>query len=274
MVNAAIFQMSIDLGQPVLNKQKIINCAERTEADLLVFPECANSGYAFSSREEALAHAELIPGPFVDSLITVARAKGCYLAVGILEKDGTELRNTALLVTTEGEVHIYRKTHLPHLGADRFVTPGNQLPLFSTGLGAVGLVICYEWRFPEVARCLALQGADLLIGLSNWPREAMATPTIMLPARAVENHVWIISANRVGRERDSDFIGRSMIIAPDGNAVATLENSREGVVSADMDLSLSRKKHLIKKPKEYEIDLFRDRCPFLYRTIVRETEHD
>lgn len=274
MVRAAVVQMDIHLGQPILNKERILGYAESTPADLLVFPECANSGYSFTSREEAMPHADSVPGPFTDALLAVARQKGRTIAVGILEKDGAELRNTAVLVTPRGNLHIYRKTHLPYLGVDRFVVPGTRLSLFETAFGSVGMIVCYEWRFPEVARTLSLQGADLLIGLSNWPQGAIVTPTLLLPARAAENHIWVVSANRVGIEKDSEFIGKSTIIAPGGEVVASSQVRREDVVSEDLDLSLSKVKRFVRKPKEYEIDLFKDRRPNLYRVITREDNHD
>lgn len=266
--------MDIELGNPLLNRERIVGFAEKTEVDLLVFPECANSGYAFSSREDAYLHAETIPGPLTDALQSVARKRGRNIAVGILEKDGADLRNSAVLVSQDGSLHCYRKTHLPYLGVDRFISPGNELPIFTTEFGKVGMIICYEWRFPEVARVLSLQGADLLLGLSNWPQGAIVTPTLLLPARAAENHVWVVSANRVGFEEGIQYVGKSMIIAPSGEIAAQPETRREEVISAIVDLSLSRSKKFIKKPKEYEIDLIQDRRPGLYGTILRETYHD
>jgi len=262
--------MDVALGQTELNQQRILELARQTPADLVVFPECATSGYAFASREEGLAHAQTIPGPFVDSLVALAREKDRCLAVGILEKAGTGLHNSAVLITGQGEVHVYRKTHLPSLGVDRVVDPGDSLPLFSTPWGRVGLVICYEWRFPEVARSHALRGADLLIGLSNWPRGARVIPTLLLPARAAENRVWIASANRVGDEGGSQFIGKSAIIDPEGNLAAQMDGPQEGATIHEMDLSLSREKLMVKKPGVYQIDLFGDRRPELYESIGLE----
>lgn len=270
MVKAAAVQMDIQLGQTDLNKERILAYAQNTPADLLVFPECANSGYCFNSLEEALPHAEVVPGPFTDSLLAIARDMGRSLAVGILEKEGTALRNTALLATPEGNLHVYRKSHLPYLGVDRFVTPGSELPLFQTAFGRVGMIICYEWRFPEVARSMSLQGADLLIGLSNWPEGAVVIPTLLMAARAAENHVWIVSSNRVGIEQGSKFIGKSMIIDPVGQIIASPSECNEAVVSADMDLSISKAKRFVRKPKEYEIDLFKDRRPDLYGAVTQE----
>lgn len=272
MVKAAAVQMDIALAQTEHNKQRILEYAAGTDADLVAFPECSNSGYVFESPEEALPHAETVPGPFVDELTRVARDKRRCLAVGILENEGGELRNTALFITAQGQVHVYRKSHLPFLGVDRFVVPGGELPLFSTDWGKVGLLICYEWRFPEMARCLALAGADVIVGLSNWPQKAMVYPSHLVPARAAENHLWIVSSNRVGEERGTTFVGRSAVIGPDGQAAASLDGAKEGAAIAEMDLSIARNKHLVYRPGEYELDLFQDRHPDLYAEIVRGSE--
>lgn len=274
MVKAAAVQMDVALARPEDNKANILKLARETQADLVVFPECANSGYAFTSIKEALPYADPIPGPFVDQLVAVAKEQGRCLAVGLLEKQGSKLYNSAVFITGQGEVHLYRKTHMPFIGLDRFATPGDSLGLFDTPLGKVGLAICYEWRFPEVARCLALKGADLLIGLSNWPSGAVVIPTVLLPARAAENRVWIVSSNRVGTERGVEFIGRSAIIDPNGNFAANLDGPAEGVIQAELDLSLAHNKRMVKIPGEYEVDLWEDRCPSLYAATARECQHD
>lgn len=273
MVTAAVVQMDVLLGRNPENQARILDLAGRTEADLVVFPECANSGYAFDSAQEAMPYAETIPGPFVDQLLAVAQAERRFLALGMLEKDGDTLYNSAVLLTPEGAVHVYRKTHLPFIGLDRFVTAGDSLGLFDTSLGKLGLAICYEWRFPEVARSLALQGADLLLGLSNWPGGALVIPTVLVPARAVENRVWIVSSNRVGLERGNRFIGRSAIIAPDGRPAAALDDVEDGVAVASLDLDLAANKHLAKIPGAYEIDLWQDRRPALYGAVTGEKAH-
>ncbi|MCB2227833.1 MAG: carbon-nitrogen hydrolase family protein [Desulfarculaceae bacterium] len=265
--------MDVALGRLDENRAEILRLASETEADLVVFPECASSGYVFDSAEEAMPYAETVPGPFVDELIALAKAKKRNLAVGLLEKHEGKLYNSAVLITSQGETHLYRKTHMPFIGLDRFTVPGENLGLFDTPLGKVGLAICYDWRFPELARCLALQGADILIGLSNWPTGAVVIPTLLLPARAAENRVWVVSSNRVGEERGAQFIGRSAIIDPDGNTVAGLSADKPGVALAELDLSLARDKRLVKIPGEYEVDLWKDRCPSLYGATAREHEN-
>lgn len=273
MVKAAAVQMDVVLARPEENKDRILKLARDTEADLVVFPECANSGYVFISAQEAMPYADTVPGPFVEQLAAVAKERNRCLSVGLLEKDGDTLYNSAVFITGQGQVHLYRKTHMPYVGLDRFVASGDRLDVFDTPLGKVGLAICYDWRFPELARCLALQGADLLIGLSNWPHGAQVIPTVLLPARAAENRVWIVSSNRVGTERGVEFIGRSAIISPDGVILAALDGREEGVALGELDFSVSRNKRLVKKPGEYEVDLWQDRRPSLYGAMRREEEN-
>lgn len=272
MVTAAAVQLDIALGNPAQNKAALLQRIDTVAADLLVFPECANSGYLFASKEEAMPHAEPIPGPFTEALAAAAGRTGRWLAVGLLERAGDRLYNSAVLIGPAGELHRYRKTHLPFLGVDRFVTAGDVLATLDTPFARVGMLICYEWRFPEVARCQALEGAELLLGLSNWPEGARVIPERLLPARAAENRVWIVSANRVGTERGGRYAGLSAVVAPDGAMVSATEE-REEVVIGQVDAPLSRTKKLVRKKGEYEIDLFGDRRPHLYGRIAGEVGH-
>jgi predicted amidohydrolase len=149
------------------------------------------------------------------------------------------------------------------------VTPGDAIETFKTSFARIGILICYEWRFPEVARCMALQGAEVLLGLSNWPQGARVTAEILLPARAAENRVWIVSANRVGTERGAQYVGLSTVLDPDGHGVLGPEGISH-VVKGEIDPKISRTKKLIKQKGEYEIDLFGDRRPSLYRLIAEK----
>jgi predicted amidohydrolase len=184
-----------------------------------------------------------------------------------LEKRNGELRNVAALITPDGNVRTYCKSHLPVLGVDRFVSPGEELPVFDTPVGRIGILICYEWRFPEVARVLALKGAQILAGPTCWPEGARVISELLIPARAAENRVWIVSASRVGSDGKGDYIGKSAILDPEGKTVAQLADT-EAVLTADIDPGAASGKLLVRKPGEYEIDLFADRKPELYPLIA------
>ncbi len=112
----------------------------------------------FDSAEEALPYAEEIPGPSTEALERECRRLGVHAICGLLERDGDTLHNAAILVGPDGLIGSYRKTHLPFLGVDRFVTPGDELNGLRHALGRIGLIICYDLRFPEVTRTLALHG--------------------------------------------------------------------------------------------------------------------
>jgi 5-aminopentanamidase len=269
MVTAAAVQIDIQIGNPLKNKTALLQCIDKVEADLLVFPECANSGYLFNDKAEAMKHAETIPGPFTDTLMAAAVKTERWVAVGLLERQGGDLFNSALLIGPDGELHRYRKTHLPFLGVDRFVTPGDVIETFETPFARLGILICYEWRFPEVARCMVLQGAEVLLGLSNWPQGARVIAEILLPARAAENRVWIVSANRVGTERGAQYVGLSTVLDPDGHGVLGPEGIAH-VAKGEIDPKISRNKKLVKQKGEYEIDLIGDRRPSLYRLIAEK----
>src|SRR5206468_1315110 len=115
-------------------------------AQLLVLPECAIPGYMFDSAEEALPYAEEVPGPSTEALEEACRRLSAWCVCGLLERRGDALYNSAVLVGPEGLTGVYRKTHLPFLGVDRFVVPGDELSVWETPLGRIGVEICYDLR--------------------------------------------------------------------------------------------------------------------------------
>jgi 5-aminopentanamidase len=238
-------------------------------AKLVVFPECALTGYCFRSKEEAAPHAESLPGPASEALAADCRARDVFAIVGLLERGPAgELFNSCLLVGPGGLIAAYRKIHLPYLGVDRFTTPGDR-PFAVHDLGGlrVGINICYDGSFPESARVLTLLGADLVVLPTNWPTGAL--PTVPLThARALENNIFYAAVNRVGEERGFRFIGRSRIIAPDGGLLAEAGPDGEEIVLATIDPALARAKRVIKVPGEHEIDRVADRRPDMYAPLT------
>jgi predicted amidohydrolase len=240
-------------------------------AQMLVLPECAISGYMFDSAEEAQPFAEEIPGPATGALERECRRLGVHVVCGMLERDGDALHNTAVLIGPDGPIGTYRKTHLPFLGVDRFVVPGDELPVFDTPLGRIGLQICYDLRFPEVTRALALKGADIVVHPTNFPLAARIQTEFITRARAAENRVYLLTSNRVGKERSAEFCGWSQIVDPLGVRLAEAGAEEETLLVADVDLERARDKDFV-IPGEYEIYLFGHRRPDLYGTLVEETE--
>jgi predicted amidohydrolase len=271
-MRVAVAQTEPRLGEKERNLEVCVARLEEAAqagAALLVLPECAIPGYMFDSAQEALLFAEEIPGPSTEILEREARRLGAHVVCGLLERDGDVLRNAAVLVGPDGLIGVYRKTHLPFLGVDRFVVAGDELPLFETPLGVIGIEICYDLRFPEATRTLALGGADLVAHPTNFPVAARLQTEFITRARAAENRVYLLTANRIGKERWGEFCGWSQIVDPYGDRLAEASADEEALLIADIDVERARDKDYV-IPGEYELYLFGHRRPELYGPLVQE----
>ncbi len=270
----AVAQIEPQLGE---KERNLAMCVARMEeaaaagAQLLVLPECAIPGYMFDSGEEAMPYAEQIPGPATETLERECARLGLYVVCGLLERDGDALRNAAVLVGPDGLIGSYRKTHLPFLGVDRFVVPGDALPVYETPLGRIGIEICYDLRFPEVTRTLALKGADIVAHPTNFPMAAKIQTELITVARAAENRIYLLTANRVGKERWGEFCGWSQIVDPFGKRLAEADAYEENLLVGEVDVEKARDKDYV-IPGEYELYLFGHRRPELYGALVEETQ--
>jgi len=273
-MQVAVAQIDPQLGE---KERNLAACLARMEeaaaagAQLLVLPECAIPGYMFGSGDEALPFAEEIPGPSTAVLERECARLGLHVVCGLLERDGDALRNAAVLVGPDGLIGTYRKTHLPFLGVDRFVVPGDALPVFDTPLGRIGIEICYDLRFPEVTRTLALQGADMVAHPTNFPMAAKIQTELITVARAAENRVYLLTANRCGKERWAEFCGRSQIVDPYGVRLSETDEYTETLLLGEVDVEKARDKDYV-VPGEYELYLFGHRRPDLYGALVEETQ--
>jgi predicted amidohydrolase len=274
VTRVAVVQLDPKLGEPERNLEV---CLERLEAaaaagaELLVLPECAIPGYMFDSLEEGLAFAEEVPGSSVETLERECARLGMHAVCGLLERDGDRLRNAAVLVGPEGLIGTYWKTHLPFLGVDRFTTAGDELHVWETALGRIGVEICYDLRFPEVTRTLALHGADLVAHPTNFPMAAKVQTEVITLARAAENRIYLLTANRVGKERWGEFCGQSQIVDPYGVRLAEADPTEEVMLVGEVDHEKARDKDYV-IPGEYELYLFGHRRPELYGALVEELQ--
>lgn len=240
---------------------------------LLVLPECAVTGYVYESHDEAQANAQEIPGLATEALEVACGEADLFVVCGLLARDGGELRNRAIVVGPDGILGHYDKTHLPFLGVDRFVTPGEgPLEPFDTPIGKIGIEICYDLRFPEVTRALALAGAEIIAHPTNWPLAARANAEFITRARALENRVFLLTSNRVGIERSAEFCGWSQILDPLGSRLAEADEASEVLLVAEIEPLEARVKDIVPKPGEYEMYLFGDRRPELYGVLVGERD--
>ncbi len=272
-MRVGVAQIEPRLGELEHNRALAVAQLERAAelgCDLVVLPECASSGYVFEGAEEALAFAEEVPGPYTDALASACRRLGLHCVSGMLGREGDVLYNTAVLVGPDGLLGRYRKTHLPFLGVDRFAAAGDELPVFDTPLGRIGLLICYDIRFPEAMRALALRGAELVAHPTNWPLAGVFNAEVLTRARAQESRIFLATANRVGTERYTTFCGWSQVCDPNGDRLVEAGRDDVGVFAADVDLDEARSKALVPIPGVHEMELFADRRPDLYGPLVAE----
>jgi len=275
--NASFLDVAAVQTRPVFgdvpgNVARAVRQAERgaPDAALYVFPELATSGYAFAARAEAKALAETPDArepyaPGLSAFATWARARRAHVIVGFPERDGRLVYNSAALLGPDGRVKdVYSKLHLFDDEKLWFV-PGDRAPRLSrVGTARVGMLICYDWRFPEIWRALALAGADVIAHPSNFvvPRAAQQATLV----RALENRVYVVTANRVGADVRPDralaFTGRSQIAGTDGVALAKAGPTAPRVLVARLDLARARDKRFAGRNH-----LVNDRRPEFYRRL-------
>lgn len=232
--------------------------------DLVVFPECALSGYMFEDRASAAAAAVVARGPELSRLLKTCSSLQLHCVVGLLEERAGLLYNTSRLIGPEGVIGSYDKTHIPQLGLDRFVEPGQgPYEVHDTTLGRIGLQICYDWRFPEVTRTLALKGAELVVMPTCSPVSSRQLADHLPRTRAVENAVFFALANRVGVEGPATFLGHSQVVAPDGERLV-MGGEKPTLLVCDIDPAQARAKCRDQGDGLYRLDIINERRPDLY----------
>ena len=232
------------------------------DSDLLVLPELSNSGYSFSSREHAMRVSESQDnGIFIKLIQTACKKHKMHIVCGFNEREDDRLYNSALLVGPDGMIGKYRKLHL-FLNEKDIFEPGNVgLPVFDIGICKIGILICFDWVFPETWRILALKGADIICHPSNLVIPGLAQRAV--PIQAVMNRVFTVTANRIGTEGELTFTGRSIIANPDGKVVVEASSTEEEVKLVEIDVSLARDKMITERNH-----LFEDRRPKEYSRLV------
>lgn len=238
-------------------------------ADLVVFPECHLSGYGYDSLADGQRQAETLPGPATEAVAAACRRAGAHALFGLLERDGDRLFNSAALVGPKGLVGRYRKMHLPFIGIDRFATPGDLgFPVFDVAGARVGALICFDFSFPEAARCQKLAGAQVVCVLTNWPLAAEVSCVHAPPVRAQENHVHVVTADRCGVEAGFQFRGQSRILDCDAKLLAEA-GAEPAVIRAEIDPSAADRNRVVIVPGRYEIDRVGSRRPEFYGELAR-----
>ncbi len=262
-MRAAYVQMTPRFGAVSYNREALCARVASTEADLVVLPELCVTGYQFKDRKEATALAEPAEGATAMALWTVCRQHRRYAVVGIAEKDRGRLFNAALLVGPRGLLGTYRKTHLFWDEPD-WAEPGDTgLQVWETEHCRLGVMICFDYAFPEAARTLALAGAEVIAQPSNL---VLPLCQQVLPVRALENRVFTVMANRCGVEarahKELRFTGGSQIAGPDGAVLARAPAEGDHAAVVQIDPALARDKRVT--PRN---DVLADRRPEHYRGL-------
>jgi predicted amidohydrolase len=273
-VNTAVAQIRCVLDDPAANLAHCLDTLRAAAAEgveLVVFPECILTGYMFESLVEARKAGLDTDGAELTAIADECGRLGTHCVVGFLETLGPDLYNSAALVAPDGPCGIYRKSHLPWLGADRHATPGafDEPPVFDTDVGRIGLAICFDLRFPESARTLALAGAEIVAHPTSSPVQSHVLFDHFSRVRACENRVFLLLANRPDEERGTQFLGRSQIVDPSG-AILAEAGDHEAILTATVDTAEARDKSIVVDEGRFELPLFEARRPELYRSL---TEH-
>jgi predicted amidohydrolase len=264
-------KLALISARPVIaNKIKNIkimeNYIKKTKADLYIFGEYFLSGDR--CKDEFRDLAEPLDGPSIQYLKNIAKNKKCYIVFGMPSKDKKIdglIYNTAVLLHPNGTVDLYKKWFLPTSGPFEekiFFDQGEELPVFHTSFGNIGLLICYDLNFPELAKALTLQGADLLICISAAPSTSKKYFETLLPARALENTVFMAYVNLAGNQEDLIYWAGSQAYDPLGNLIIKAPYYKESIITCDINFKLLASKRA-QRP------VLRDIRPEIYQDLYR-----
>jgi predicted amidohydrolase len=255
----SIIQFQPALAEPEENIRRLEPLFDAVQgSQLVVLPELSNSGYNFQGYEEASQYSEVIgkEGVFQDFLIAEAKAKNIFIVSGINEREGDKLYNTAILVGSKGIIGKYRKVHLFMNEKDIFQRGNTGFPVFDLGGFKIGIMICFDYLFPEPWRIMAEKGADLICHPSNLlTRNAHRC----LPGLSLMNRIFIATANRIGTEGDITFSGLSVFTDPLGNMTEMASPDKTEIISIEINTQLSGNKMITARNH-----VFNDRLPELY----------
>lgn len=264
-MKVGFFQYSPLFGEVARNLNLVAERLASVDCHLMVLPEFAMTGYQFVSQEEVWQLAESVPeGPTTQRLMELADSRKLWIVAGLPERHGDRLFNSAVLVGPGGIVRLYRKTHL-FFEETVWFTPGDTgFQVWDIGQAKVGLLICFDWYYPEAARTLALKGAEVLCHPSNLVLPHC--PDAMI-TRCLENRMFAVTANRIGREERGGkpplrFIGNSEIVSPSGEVLYRASTCEEELIIREIDVQAAKKKTVT----PYN-DLFKDRRPEWYELM-------
>ncbi|MBN1154193.1 acyltransferase [candidate division KSB1 bacterium] len=260
-MNVGYIQFDCEFGRKDRNLSRVEQFIGKRQADLWVLPELFNSGYLFTNHDEVNRLSEPIPaGETCISLIELSRERNCTIVAGLPEAENGSYYNSAVCVSKGRYLGKYRKCHLFDREKLWFKSGDQIFDVINIDDVTIGIMICFDWIFPEAARSLALKGADIICHPSNlvlpYCQQAMIT-------RSIENRIFSITSNRVGEEQRDDktlrFTGMSQIVSPTGEVIFRSKPDREEVKVVTIDPCMARNKMMTGRNH-----LFNDRQPELY----------
>lgn len=267
-MKVGVFQFDPVFGNKEENLNKVASALKDSDLELFVLPEFFATGYQFASKDEVSELSETLQnGQTTEFLCDLSNEKGIYIVAGLPEKNGNKFYNSAVLTGPDGLIGSYRKTHL-FFEETLYFCPGDTgFRVWDTKIGRIGIMICFDWFYPESIRSLALQGAEVVAHPSNL---VMPYCPDAMPVRALENRVFTVTANRIGTEDRKEgkplkFIGQSIIVSPGGEVLVKASYDKEEMIMADIDPGEARDKTL----NPYN-DIFKDRMPGKYRALCKE----
>lgn len=262
-IKAGFIQFYPLLGKPEKNIVRISDLLNKaTDSDLIVLPELANTGYHFHSQEQAIELSETENNSkYLQILKERARQNNFFIVSGFLEKENNRLYNSSILIGPNGVIGKYRKIHLFWNEFDFFEKGNLGLPVFDIGFCKIGMLICFDWIFPEVWRILALKGADIICHPSNL---VLPYAQQAVPVQGMINRTYTITANRYGTERDVTFSGKSFISDPLGKTLCMAPNNKDHVAILNLDIEIARNKMIT--PRNHALD---DRIPDQYKELLK-----
>lgn len=262
-VRLAVGQMEPIIGDIKSNMSRmreILSSASESNVDILVLPELLNSGYVFDSTEEAQSLSEEIPlGKFSEELMKWS-ANGGLVVAGICERTDEGLYNSAAVFGRGRHLTTYRKIQLFDKEKNWFLPGNEEPPVIEHNGHRFGVMVCFDWAFPELARVLAIKGAQAILHPANLV--LLFCPNAMI-TRSIENRIFTATAGRLGEERGVRFVGGSQITSPQGEVIFRMGDDERGLRWADLDLALADNKTLTKRN-----DVLRDRRPDLYTRLT------
>lgn len=259
-MKVAILQFDINFNDPIINRKKVLEMIERAsgeQPDVIVLPEMWNTSFNFKNIH---LNADEKGQPTLKLLSEKAKEHGVHIVAGsIADNHAGNIYNRTYVLNREGKVvHHYDKIHLVHHAQeDQYISQGNEIDIFELDGIKCGVIICYDLRFPELCRTLALKGAEVIFAPVQWFETRLEHYETLCRARALENQIYFVTANRIGKEFKATFPGQSMVVDPWGKIIAQM-GSGEEILHGHLNLDL------IYRTRQ-KITCYQDRRPDLYQ---------